>query len=69
MPVAAVRPKKIGERIYTALRFGAIMPDEYWQWKLCMATGWSLEYVDALPLDKVHEWLQLLDAEVKARAK
>jgi hypothetical protein len=29
-------------------------------------TGWTLEYVDALSLADVHEWIQVMDGKSKS---
>jgi hypothetical protein len=29
--------------------------------------GWTLEYIDGLPLARLHEWSQIEDARVKAQ--
>jgi hypothetical protein len=31
------------------------------------ATGWTLDYIDTLPLGKIHERIQVLDGRNKAR--
>ena len=41
------------------------MPNEWWRWELARGFGWSLEYVDALKLADLHEYLQIRDGESK----
>lgn len=44
------------------------LPWEYWRWEIATQTGWSLEYVDALTMADVHEYMQILDGVSKGRA-
>lgn len=30
-------------------------------------TGWTLDYIDALPVSALHEWMQVKDGIAKAR--
>ncbi len=64
-PIA--RLKKLAQRTYLALRFGAPAPDEYFEWELVMATGWTLEYVRSLSMQDFYNYLQIEDAKGKAR--
>jgi hypothetical protein len=38
-------------------------------WRLVEETGWTLDYIDSLPLEKLHEWLSIQDGQAKARRK
>ena len=49
-----------------SLKFGANMPWAYWVWKLAETTGWTLEYIEGLSMERIHEWLQIVDARGKA---
>jgi len=42
------------------------MPFEYWRWELVKTTGWTLEYIDALSLADLHEFLKVRDGKAKA---
>ncbi len=42
------------------------MPEEWWRWKIAQEFGWPLEYVDALSIKDMHEYLQIRDGEAKA---
>jgi hypothetical protein len=39
--------------------FGDAQPTEYSRWNLAERFGWSLEYVDGMSLDNLHEFLQV----------
>jgi hypothetical protein len=39
------------------------------EWTLAERMGWTLEYIDSLPLHRVHEWIQIEDGKAKARPK
>jgi len=43
-------------------------PVERYLWELVFATGWTLEYVEALSIEKLHEYLNVVDgmAHVKS---
>lgn len=41
------------------------MPGEYWEWRLARETGWSLEYIQGLPVGRWHEYFQIEDAQAK----
>lgn len=43
------------------------VPWEYWRWEIIGETGWTLDYVDALPVGDFVEWLQVRDGRAKAR--
>ena len=47
---------------------GGGMPMVYTVWKIARETGWSLEYVEGLPVGRLHEYLQIVDAEATARS-
>jgi hypothetical protein len=37
------------------------------RWRLAREFGWSLEYIDALSMADLEEYLQVTDGEIKAR--
>ncbi len=69
------RCKKLGKRIYNWLTYYHDPDDpttgadiaEYWTWNLVEKTGWTLEYIDALPIERIHNWMLIRDAEAKAK--
>jgi hypothetical protein len=48
--------------------WGAGVPADVITWQLVEQTGWTLEYIDSLPLARVHQWLSIQDGLSKARA-
>ena len=46
--------------------WGAPVPAEVIIWHLVEQTGWTLDYIDSLPLERLHEWLSIQDGRVKA---
>ena len=38
----------------------------YTVWEMARDFGWSLEYVENLPVGRLHEWLQIQDAKAAA---
>jgi len=42
------------------------MPLEYLRWKLAEQFGWSLEYIDQLSIQTIHEYLQVEDGKMRA---
>ncbi len=45
---------------------GSPQPLEMGRWELAERFGWTLEYVDALSVDKLHEYLQVQVGRGKA---
>lgn len=43
------------------------MPYEFWRWEIVNETGWTLDYVDALSVADMNEWLHIRDGKAKAR--
>lgn len=54
--------------MYLSLRFPAqaSAPLGLLRWNLAEKFGWTLDYIDALPLSTLHEWLQISGARAKA---
>lgn len=52
--------------VYKHLKFNAPAPGRYVEWLLAERTGWTLDYIESLPLAVFHEWLQIMDARGKA---
>ena len=61
------RPK-LGKRVYLALKFGAPVPMEYFQWKLALETGWTLDYIRSMKYGDFAQYLEIKDAMNKAGA-
>jgi hypothetical protein len=40
-------------------------PLELLRWQMAEKFGWTLDYIDALPLSAIHEWIQINDARAK----
>jgi hypothetical protein len=38
-------------------------------WELAERFGWTLEYIESLPLAKLHDWEQILDGRTKGKAE
>lgn len=51
--------------MYTHYRYNAPAPYEVIVWQLVDETGWTLDYIESLPLAKLHEWIALQDAKAK----
>jgi hypothetical protein len=43
------------------------LPLEYFRWRLAREFGWTLDYIDALSMADLYEYLQITDGETKAR--
>ena len=63
---AFIRPK-LSKRVYLGLRFGAPIPFEYITWKIAFETGWTLEYIEALPMSRYVEYIEIKDGIAKSR--
>ena len=42
------------------------MPMEYFDWKMALDTGWTLDYIRALPYSDYLEYIEIKDAIYKA---
>ena len=47
--------------------YQAPAPQEMLVWQLAEKFGWTLDYIEGLPLSRLHEWIQITDAQAKAR--
>jgi hypothetical protein len=63
---AIVRPH-LSQRIYYALKWGAPLPYEVIRWQLVERFKWTLEYVDGLSLENLHELIQVDDGISKSK--
>lgn len=52
--------------MYLHLAWNNPAPWDYIVWQLVRATGWTLDYAESLPLTRIHEWLQIIEAENRA---
>ena len=53
--------------MFKHLKYRAGAPLRYIYWTLAERTGWTLEYIESLPLGVLHEWMQIMDARGKAK--
>ena len=60
------RKPYLSQRVYLSLAIGEDMPLEYLRWKLAEQFGWSLEYIDQLSIQTIHEYLQVEDGKMRA---
>lgn len=67
MGVSAYRPKRLAERAYLAYKMGTPAPPELLKWELVEHYHWTLEYVESLTMQQIHEYYQIKDARMKAR--
>jgi len=51
--------------VYNALAHNESQPFELIEWKMAEKFGWSLEYIESLPLSRIHEYLQIEDGWAK----
>ena len=58
---------KLSKRVYFAYKGRADMPLEVIRWTLAERFGWTLDYIDALSMGDIHEYLQIQDGRNKAR--
>ena len=61
--------KKLSRAVYTALKFDAPAPWEYWQVVMCERFGWTLDYWDALEPQQVYMVRAIWDGVDKAQPK
>jgi len=38
-------------------------------WEIAEAFGWTFEYIQTLPMSRIHEYIQIKDARAKAAQK
>jgi hypothetical protein len=50
------------------LKFGEPAPYELIVWNLVNQTGWTLEYIEGLSMQRLNEYIQVNDGKAKARA-
>jgi hypothetical protein len=53
--------------VYLAIKHGAPAPLELTIWTLAERFGWTLDYIESLPLARLHEFYQIEDGRAKAR--
>ena len=49
-----------------ALAYGDAQPFELIEWTMAEKFGWTLEYINSLPLSKLCEFIQVEDGKTKA---
>jgi hypothetical protein len=52
--------------VYKAAKYKAPAPLELVVWTMAETFGWTLEYIDSLPLKRLHEWIAIQDGRAKA---
>jgi len=52
-----------------ALSKGRARPWELDRWELAEKFGWTLEYIDSLPVTELHEYIMVQMGRAKARGK
>jgi hypothetical protein len=52
--------------VYLHLKFGKGAPMELIVWAMAEKFGWTLDYIDSIPLARLHEWLQVEEGKAKA---
>lgn len=52
--------------MYIGLVTGSGLPHEYFVWNIAERFGWTLEYIEQLPLARWHELIKIDDARAKA---
>lgn len=63
---AAKRPK-LSKLVYFGLKYGKPLPIKYIIWKIAFDTGWTLEYIESLPMSRYVDYIQIKDGIFKAR--
>ena len=48
---------------------GAPAPGELSKWELAEKFGWTLDYIEGMSMQEIHEYYQIKDAKIKARVK
>jgi hypothetical protein len=43
------------------------MPWEFWRWQIAEQYHWTLDQVDAISMDDLKEYFQVMDGKYKAR--
>lgn len=56
----------MSQRVYFGLVHGEGLPNEYIIWQMAERFGWTLEYIDSLPVARWHELIQIDDGRSKA---
>jgi len=51
------------------LKVGEPAPSELIVWTLAERFGWTLDYIDSLPLGRLSEYYQIADGRMKAGAR
>jgi len=60
------RRKKLARRVYLHLKGGEPAPSELVIWTIAERFGWTLDYVESLPLGRLCEYYQIADGRTKA---
>lgn len=57
----------MSQRVYMALTWGEAVPVELNVWSMAERFGWTLDYIESLPLSRWHEFIQIEDGRAHAR--
>jgi hypothetical protein len=52
--------------VYRALALGEDIPDEVVRWRMAETFGWTLEYIDSLPMAELIEYMSVMDGKSHA---
>jgi hypothetical protein len=61
------RRPKLAKRVYRHLAWGEPAPLQLVRWTLAERFGWTLEYIDGLAVQEMHDLIQIDDGRAKDR--
>lgn len=50
-----------------AIKWGEPAPFELLIWNLAEKFGWTIDYIESLPMSRIYEYLQVQEGKAKAR--
>lgn len=53
-------------RVYQAKKYGEPAPHELVVWDLVFRTGWTIEYIESLSVERIYEYFELREGLEKA---
>lgn len=57
------------EQTHKAYKYGAPAPIELTIWSMAEVFGWTLEYINSLPMSRLQEWASIEEGKTLARGK